>query len=150
MAEVQAVVEAAEELRGKDEAALELLLGMREKEIEKDPNLKNDPNLTPVYGPHMGLIDDLKSLGGRLALRWSKELYQMVCGAENGVQADRKKILDALNLGEAAVIGAVAATLLAIAVPAALAAAAAPLIVKRFIWPARDELCVAWGEAING
>jgi hypothetical protein len=72
-----------------------------------------------------------------------------VCGGKGNDKADREKILGALRLDEAAVIAAVAAALIAMAVPAPIAAAAAPLIVKKFIWPARDELCDAWGEALK-
>jgi len=39
--------------------------------------------------------------------------------------------------------------LLTLGVYAAIAAALAPLIVKRFIWPAKDELCAAWGEGVK-
>lgn len=57
--------------------------------------------------------------------------------------------LTSLNLGEAAVIAAVAGALIGLGVGAAIAAPLAPLIVRRFIWPAKDELCVAWGESID-
>jgi hypothetical protein len=44
------------------------------------------------------------------------------------------------------VLAAVASALLTLGAPAAIAAAVTPLIVKRFIWPAEDELCAAWDE----
>jgi hypothetical protein len=59
-----------------------------------------------------------------------------------GDQAERDKLLNASNLGETATIGVVAGALMTFGVPAPIAAAATALIVKRFIWPARDELRV--------
>lgn len=144
-----AVASAAQRFAAKDEDALELLIGLQEKAIEGDPALATVPDLNPVYGTHMGLLDDVKSIGKRVALRWAKELHALVCGTGSGDQADREKILSALNLGESAVIAAVAAALMA-ALPAPISAAAAALIVKRFIWPAREELCATWGETLKG
>jgi hypothetical protein len=147
MAKENDVIKAAKKFSAKDEAALELLLGKQAKAIEKEPDLAKDPNLDPPYdGTQMGLVDDVKSLGRRIAVRWSKELYNVVCGRDNDATA--QEILGSLNINEAAVIAAVAAALLAIGAPPPIAAAAAPLIVKKFIWPAKDELCDAWGEAI--
>jgi hypothetical protein len=147
MANVDATVQEAEKLGAtKDEHALELELGMRDEAIKKDPALENKPDLKLEYAKHMGLIDDLKATGRRIAVRWSKELYTIVC--EQGADTeDRKRFLDALNLGEVAVIGATATALIGMGVLAPIAAAASPLIVKRFIWPAKDELCEGWREA---
>lgn len=147
MADVKAVERAAQDLKSKDEAALELLIGLQQVAIDKDPKLASDPNLSPQYAPHMGLLDDIKSLGARIALRWAKELRSLVC--EKGDQAERDKLTNALNLGETATIGAVATALIALGVPAPIAAAGAALIVKRFIWPARDELCQVWAEKLK-
>jgi hypothetical protein len=148
MVDVNAVRTAAEKLACKDEAALELLLGLQERAIAENPALADDPYLAPQYDPHMGLLANLQSVGRRVALRWAKELHGLVCGSTSSDEEDRKKILDALNMGQAAVIGAVAAVLMPV-LPAPVAAAAAVLIVKRFIWPARDELCTVWGEALQ-
>jgi hypothetical protein len=60
-----------------------------------------------------------------------------------------KKVFAALSLDEAALIAAIAPALLWIGAPAAIAAAVAPLIVKKFIVPAKEELCAAWEEAIT-
>jgi hypothetical protein len=149
MTDVGAVQSAAQNLADRDEDALELLLGLQQQAIDKDPELASDPNLSPQYEPHMGLLDTVKSLGRSIAFRWAESLHGLVCESKSVDQQDRNKILDALNLGETAVIGAVAAALMGLAVPAPIAAAAAALIVKRFIWPARDELCTAWGEALQ-
>ena len=62
---------------------------------------------------------------------------------------DAAAVLSALNLGEGATIAAVTSMLIALNAPAAIAAAAGALIVKVFIWPARDELCAIWQERIE-
>ena len=151
MANVNEIVEAAKRLHDqKDEAGLELLIGMRTMAIEKNPALGDNIEFEPVYSAQtMGMLDDVKALGKRILSRWNKELYSLVCVNEDDDQKDRRAILGALNLGEAAVIGAVATALLTLGVAAAIAAALAPLIVKRFIWPAKDELCQAWGEGVK-
>src|ERR1035437_7655978 len=149
--DVNAVIEAAERLRReKDDVALELLVGMRERAIEQNPALIDNVDFEPRYEAEtMGALDDLKALGRRILNRWNRELYGVVCGNVGDDQNARKAVLDSLNLSEAAVIAAVASALLSLGVAAAIAAALAPLIVRRFIWPAKDELCGAWGESLN-
>lgn len=150
MSGIQSVIDSAERLSSRDEDALELLLGMRARAIEKTPALQDNPDFEPKYdGQTMGAIDDLKALGRRILNRWNKELHGIVCGGTAGDKSGRSAIMNSLNLGEAAVIAAVAGALLSAGAAAALAAAAAPLIVKRFIMPAKDELCEAWSEAIR-
>lgn len=151
MADVNEVVATANRLHEqKDDEALLVLIGMREKVIESDPNLKDDPNLDVVYAePTMGPLDEIKRLGKRIANRWSKELHGVVCGSESKDSKEREDLLRSLNLGEAAVIAAVAAALISLGLGAAIAAPLAPLLVRRFIWPAKDELCDAWAEAIE-
>ena len=142
---------AAQQLaQSKDDTALELLLGMRDQAITKDPSKKDDPFLAPQYdGNTMGPIDTIRDLGRRIAKRWSRELHGLVCGQAAKDSKERRELLSALNLGEAAVIAAVASALLALGLAGAIAAAAAPLIVRRFIWPAKDELCTAWAESLQ-
>lgn len=151
MTDINAVVDAAKRLyTQKDEVGLELLIGMRAKAIEQDPTLEDNVDLEPKYQAEtMGALDEIKALGSRILDRWNKELYHLVCGNKGEDQKDRKAVLSSLNIGEAAVIAAVASALLSLGVVAAIAAALAPLIVKRFIWPAKDELCGAWGESLN-
>jgi len=148
--DISAVINEAKRLESRDEASLELLVGLRAKALEENPALKDTVDLEPKYDKAtMGALDDVKTLGRRIVKLWNKELYGLVCENKAGDQQDRKAILDALNLGQAAVVGAVAGALIALTVPAPLAAALAPLIVKKFIWPAKDELCAAWGEGIK-
>lgn len=151
MSEVNEVVETAKRLHEqKDDEALLVLIGLREKVVEAEPELKDDPNLEVVYAePTMGPLDDIKRLGKRIVNRWSKELHSVVCGDESKDTKERQELLSSLSLGEAAVIAAVAGALMSLGVGAAIAAPLAPLLVRRFIWPAKDELCDAWGEAIE-
>ena len=152
MSDLNEVVAAANQLneQKQDDEALLVLIGMREKAISAEPARKDDPNLEVVYeGSTMGPLDDLKRLGKRVASRWNKELFAIVCGNDRLDSKEREALLNSLNLGEAAVIAAVAGALIGLGVGAAIAAPLAPLIVRRFIWPAKDELCVAWRESIE-
>ena len=152
MSDLNEVVAAANKLneQKQDDEALLVLIGMREKAISAEPALKDDPNLEVVYeSSTMGPLDDLKRLGKRVASRWNKELFAIVCGNDRLDSKEREALLNSLNLGEAAVIAAVAGVLIGLGVGAAIAAPLAPLIVRRFIWPAKDELCVAWRESIE-
>lgn len=150
MADISAVVNEAKRLQKRDETSLLELVGRQTKAIELNPALKDKVDLDPKYdSTTMGAMDDLKALGLRVLKRWNKELYSMVCSNKGSDVKDRQAILDSLNLGETAVIAAVAGALMALGVPAPVAAALAPLITNKFIWPAKDELCGAWGEGIT-
>jgi len=151
MPNLSAIVTTATRLNEqKEDEALYVLIGMREKAVANEPALKDDPNLEVVYAePTMGPLDDIKRLGKRITNRWNKELYAIVCGNEDKDTEVRQSLLNSLSLGEAAVIAAVASALIGLGVGAAIAAPLAPLLVRRFIWPAKDELCEAWGEAIE-
>jgi hypothetical protein len=151
MPNISAVVTTARRLNEqKEDEALYVLIGMREKAVANEPALKDDPDLEVVYAePTMGPLDDIKRLGKRITNRWNKELYAIVCGNADKDEEVRDSLLNSLSLGEAAVIAAVASALIGLGVGAAIAAPLAPLLVRRFIWPAKDELCEAWGEAIE-
>jgi hypothetical protein len=149
MANTSEVAEAANRFTSKDEPSLELLVGMVQKAIDANPALKDQVYVEPKYEANiMGPMDDVRNLGKRILKVWNTQLHALVCGNQAENKKDRQAILGALSLGETAVIGAVAGALIGLAVPAPLAAALAPLIVKKFIWPAKDELCEAWLEAI--
>lgn len=151
MPNLSAIVTTARRLNEqKEDEALYVLIGMREKAVANEPALKDDPELEVVYAePTMGPLDDIKRLGKRITNRWARELYAIVCGNEDKNTEVRESVLNSLSLGEAAVIAAVAGALISLGVGAAIAAPLAPLLVRRFIWPAKDELCEAWGEAIE-
>jgi hypothetical protein len=87
-----------------DEEALLVLLGKQHKAIQRNPALKDDPTLDPPYDEaHMDVIDDLKAAGRRIAEKWNKELHSLVCGG--GINEERDKLIEALNIGQAAAIG---------------------------------------------
>ncbi len=150
------VIGAAEALLSKDEEALLVEIGLREKTIQTEPMRADDPHLQVEYdSTHMGGIDDIKSLGRRIMVRWNSELYGVICGKKAGAGAERSEdkkmrddLLKALNLSDAAVIAVVVTALIALGAPAAIAAPVAPFLVKKFIMPAKEELCNAWGEAV--
>jgi hypothetical protein len=149
VSDVQSVIAAAQRLNSRDEVSLEVLLGLRDLAIKKDPALKDDPDFEPLYeSKTMGGLD-IRAIGRSILNEWNKQLFGIVCGSTTANESDRKAVLDSLNLGEAAMIAAVAGALLSLGAWAALAAAAAPLIVKRFIEPAGQKLCAAWSEAIK-
>ena len=67
MADVKSVIDSAKRLNLKDETSLEILLGLREKAIEGNPALKDDPDFEPKYeGQTMGAMDEIKALGRRV------------------------------------------------------------------------------------
>lgn len=128
--------------------ALMVVLGKQQKAIAQMPELAYDPALDPPYeSTHMGLLDDLKSLGAKIAAKWSRSLYQVICGADADNE-ERKKLFDALGAGEATAIGVVTAMLLPVVSPA-IAAPLAAIIVKKFLAPAGTEICIFWGEQLE-
>ena len=144
------LIAAAERLLKKDEEALALEIGLRDERIKGDPAAADNPDLVVKYGTHMGMgeINDIKALGWRILLRWNKELYGLVCSSKNPDDQEMRKKILALSLDEAALIAVIAPALIGLGAPAAIAAPVAPILVKKFIIPAKQELCVAWGEAI--
>ncbi len=151
MMERRTVVDAAAKFyQQKDDVALEVLIGMRDRAIAQDASLKDDVEFEPKYSSGtMGPIDDVKVLGQRILNRWNKELYGLVCEKQGAASKDREAVLDSLKLGEAAVIAALVGCLLSLGLAPAIAAPVAPLIVRKFVWPAKDELCDAWGESLK-
>lgn len=144
------VIRAAQQLYAeKDAAALELELGKRARAVEQNPKLAGDSSLSVQYDTEtMGPLDDIKRLGRRILKRWNRSLHGLVCPQDGEETEEGKQLKEALNLGEAAVIAAVASVLLGFGVGGAIVAPLASVLVKQFIWPAKDELCGAWGEAI--
>lgn len=155
MTNIEAVKATAEKLYDEnDETALEVLIAKCDAAVKKNPELRDDPNLDPKYTDTAMSFEGLKELGRNIVNQWNVQLFGIVCGTTSKNQKDRQLILNALNLAAGAsakaVAGAVAATLTTtFALPAAVAVAVAALIVKRFIWPARTELCKGWKEKIK-
>lgn len=137
----------AQDYASYDSEALLMLLGKQEQVKDRQAWAFADPGFDPAYDTAMmGALDGVKAAGIRVMNRWSKELYQLVCGS--GENQARDELMEALNLGETAAIAAVASLLLAIA-PAAVAAPLSVLLVKSFVLPAKDELCLVWREQIE-
>jgi hypothetical protein len=152
MTDVDKTIDVAQQLaKDKGEAALVFQLGLRGRAIECGSLDPADAQLQVTYdGNAMGGIDDVKDIGLRILRRWNRELFGVVCSGTSSEDKEiAQKITQSLNLGEAGLIAAVVPALLALNVPAAIAAALAPLIVKKFILPAKDELCSAWGTALQ-
>lgn len=144
-----------------DEDGLTAKLGLRDKEIEQeiDPakrrQLEDDPNLQISPGTHMGFKDEAKKIGLRVLKRWSTGLQSLVCNPKTPEDRElANSIQHAVTADggslEVVLIGFTVTALLAINAPAAIAAVAAPLLVKKIIIPAKDELCVAWDEYNRG
>lgn len=150
MIDSKKVVDAALALSPQDVDALEVLLARRDHAIKANPALQDDLELDPAYATETMGIESLKAHARSLVNLWNKNLYDLACAAGTSESKERKDLLDALRVGDAAVIGAVVAALLAMNLAAPLAAVLAPILVKRFIMPAKDELCAAWGESIKG
>jgi hypothetical protein len=138
----------ASELAGRfDDDGLAILLARRYQAIEKDESLGSDLDFEPAYeSTEMGIVE-LRALGWRLVRRWNRELQKLVCGSSDS--RTRQDVARALNLGEGSVIAVLMPCLLGLGIPAALAVVLAPVVVRKFLIPAGDELCKAWGEAIG-
>jgi hypothetical protein len=145
--QVQAVTAEAERLYDKDESALLVSIGQRELAVKTDAAAPIEGDFT--YAAETMGLDDLKDLGRRILKRWNKELYEIVCPAAGATGKEREDLLKALNISEVAAIAAVTGLLLPLGVPAPVAAPLAALLVKKFLLPAKDELCIKWGESIN-
>ena len=135
-----------------DEEALYALIGMREQRIQQVPAESADPRLSPTYDESvMGPLDDVKAIGRRISARWSRSLFEVVCGgSDSGDEDARKTLLDALNVSEAATIGVVTTLLLTLpyATPA-IAAPVAVIIARKFLTPAMEEVCIFWEEQLE-
>ncbi|PZN93190.1 MAG: hypothetical protein DCF31_13315 [Alphaproteobacteria bacterium] len=141
-------IAAAQDLAGLDEAALYVLIGTQEKAIERNPVLAFDARLAPGYETaHQGLVTELKTLGERIVNKWSRALFDLVCGAEPNDPA-RTQLLSAVGLSEAAAIAAVTALIMPLVSPP-IAAAVSVVIVKKFLIPAGGEVCLYWGEQLG-
>ncbi len=146
-------VAVAEKFLAKSDDELEVILGLREKKIGEQPDLAADPNLPVMYdSTHLGLLNDARDIGKRILKRWNKELHGLVCHPKNPeAQKLGEVIANAAGVKggvEAALIAAVVSALLVLSLSPAIAAVVAPIVVRKFIVPAGDELCMAWEEGI--
>lgn len=144
----QQTIAAAQDLAGMDETALYVLIGSQEKAIASDPFLAFDARLAPGYDTaHQGLLDELKTIGERIADKWARALFELVCGGKAD-DAARTDLFSAVGLSEAAAIAAVTALIMPLVSPP-IAAAVSVVIVKKFLIPAGGEICLYWDEQLG-
>jgi hypothetical protein len=130
----------------KDDEALLISIGRRELALKKklDIGIEGDPvNATEMMG-----LDAVKEAGRRVLKLWNGQLYKLVCPAAGASDKEREELLRALNISEVAAIGVVVSLLIPLGVPAPVAAPLAALLVRKFLLPAKDELCKMWGESL--
>ncbi|MGJ8616542.1 MAG: SGNH/GDSL hydrolase family protein [Sulfitobacter sp.] len=94
-----------------------------------------------------GVGDTLHTLGKRIFTRLNRELNTLLCGDGEDAQGDRKKLADAIGIGDAAVAAVIVEILVGtFAVIPAVAAVVAALILKYILKPTLDEVCTVWTE----
>src|SRR5262245_37567437 len=98
-------------------------LGLRAAVVSRD--LPKSAELTPAIVSKdvvaMGIKDNLKELGRRVLRRWERSAYEILCGADPDDAKSRNDLKNALNLGEAATIGALSAAMIGMGLMPALA-----------------------------
>jgi hypothetical protein len=72
-------------------------------------------------------------------------LFEITCGSSTDDKDDRAKVLDALTLGEAALIP----VLTGLGLAPTLAAVLAAIIVKRFFGSAVETICESWKQQLS-
>jgi GDSL-like Lipase/Acylhydrolase family len=149
-----AIAEHAGRLMALDAPLLEAELERRLRLLERDPSQGDRPSMELLIVADGGLESGLTSVGPlarRLLRRWERELYELICGTSDEDTKERRGMLDALKLGEPALIGAMTAWLATgpLAVPAVVAGVLAAILVKRIGGSAQDELCKAWKERLD-
>ena len=140
---------ALEALLAADEDTLIAELGRREAILSISPEAAGTMSLD-LAGPRTEVIfSSFRELGVKLLARMQNELHDLLCGAATGVEGERQKLEQALGLTEAAMIGALTTTLMAISCPPFLAPLVAAVIVKKGINPSWEETCKFWGANLG-
>lgn len=134
-----------------DERAIEEELGARLSIAPQEPEAAIRPPSEFTFSPEdLGIGEEALKLAKRIFKRTSKELHEVLCGSDPENEADRKKLKDALKLGDEALVAAIAAVLAGpLGLGAAVAAAIAALLLKRIFKPAGEEICKYWGENLG-
>jgi hypothetical protein len=144
----QQTIAAAEDLSELDLTALYVLIGSQEKAIDRNPVLAFDARLAPGYdSSHQGIVDELKTIGERVANKWARALFELVCG-DKANDPVSTQLFSAVGMSEAAAIAAVTALIMPLVSPP-IAAAVSVVIVKKFLIPAGGEICLYWGEQLE-
>jgi hypothetical protein len=121
-------------------------LGLRLKAIENDPAQAGSFETTTTFdAPFAGPLDTLREIGQRFFERFSPDAYGLVCGSDDENAGVRKKLLDALNLGETAFAATLVSALIGtFGIAPALASVVAALIVRLFFRNAVGAMCDVW------
>jgi len=121
-------------------------LGLRQQAILDDPVYAGSYDATATFdAPFAGPLDTLREIGQRFFERFSPDAYGLVCGSESENADMRKKLLDALNLGETAFAAALVSALVStFGLAPALASVLAALFVRLFFRNAYGAMCDVW------
>lgn len=140
----QDYAQAIKELLGSGEDQLIEQLGLRQSAINITPAAAGAPNLAPSYDGLMGPLDGVKALGRKILLHWAREVHSLACGTSEDDAADRNKLKDAFNLGDATIAGAITTLLVgSFGVAPAIATVIAVILAKRFIATGWVDVCAA-------
>jgi hypothetical protein len=142
---------AARHLLPSDERQLLEELGLRDRAISEAPELAGEFDLDLPYDEtEMGMKDELRNLGARILRRWNREAYELVCGGRAADTQVRSSLTRALGIGQVEATALLSVTLVThLAVPAALAAVIAAIVIKRFFSPAAEEVCARWKTTVE-
>jgi hypothetical protein len=142
---------AVDELANLSEDQLYSELGARLRSIARAPDGSDRFNMIPgepleSYGP----LTELKILGQKFFARWSRDAYNLVCGASPDDAAARAQVVSAFAIGPEAVAAAIAAALTSyLGLAAALAAVIASLAIRLFFKPGYEATCDYWKEKLH-
>jgi uncharacterized membrane protein YdfJ with MMPL/SSD domain len=125
-------------------------LGLRQKAIENDPAQAGLFEPAATYDASFaGPLDILKEFGQDFFGRVNMDLYSLVCGDDAKFASDRKKLVDALGLGDVAFAGALTAVLItSFGLAPAIATVVAALVVKLFFKNALAAMCAVWKKRL--
>jgi hypothetical protein len=144
-------VQAVAKLLRSDETQLYETLGIRQKAIDKQPDLGNRYDADIAYdATEMGPKDFLRELGVNILKRWNKEAYKLICGGDTADATDRNNLVRLVASGSVDAGGVLAGILVAsLGLAPAIAAVIAVIILKRFVKPAGQEFCNLWAQNLN-
>lgn len=128
-----------------DDDILEAELGNRLKAAALTPGAGVEVNFAFTV-EHLSLSGDAAELGNRLYNRISREMHEMLCGANGD---DRDKIKKLIGLGDGVVAALTALMVSGFGLMPAIAAIIAALIARRFLTPAGDVLCEFWQSKLS-
>jgi hypothetical protein len=125
-------------------------LGLRRLAILDDPTQAGMFETSATFdAPFAGPLDVMRDFGRKFFDRFSKDAYQLVCGADAQNSEERNKLLDAFGGGKAAFAAALSAALVSwFGWAPAIAAVVAALIIRLFFKNAYGAMCEVWKERL--